>query len=374
MKRSYRHLLLLLGATTMTATLCLTACQSTPYADSPQHGERKFENPVAVKQLGFAETVGVFWDFLFNKPSNTMPSAPVPVETITRARLESAPDGSLFRLGHSTILLKLRGKFWLTDPVFSERASPFQWMGPKRFHAPPIALEDLPPIAAVILSHDHYDHLDYDTVRALAAKTEVFLAPLGVGDRLIDWGIAASKVQQFDWWQGTEIAGVRLIATPSQHFSGRGLLDGNKTLWASWVILDDDLRVFFSGDTGYFDGFKTIGDKYGPFDVTLMETGAYDPKWPDIHMQPSETLQAHLDLRGRWLLPIHNGTFDLAMHSWHDPFDRINALAEQNNVALTTPMMGEMLNLKQPHMATRWWRDLLLETESSVSEQLAVVE
>ncbi len=363
MKLTYRHLLLLLGAAAMTTTLCLTACQTLPHAHSPQHGERAFENPKPVKKLGFAETVGVFWDFMFNKPANTTPAAPVPVETITRARLESAPDGSLFRLGHSTILLKLRGKFWLTDPVFSERASPFQWMGPKRFHAPPIALADLPPIQAVILSHDHYDHLDYDTVRALAGKTEVFLTPLGVGDRLIEWGIAASKVQQFDWWQGTELAGVRLVATPSQHFSGRGLLDGNKTLWASWVILDNDMRVFFSGDTGYFDGFKAIGEKYGPFDVTLMETGAYDPKWPDIHMQPEQTLQAHLDLRGRWLLPIHNGTFDLAMHSWHDPFDRINELAEQHNVALTTPIMGEMLNLKQPHVATRWWQQLLPATK-----------
>ena len=148
-----------------------------------------------------------------------------------------------------------------------------------------------------MLSHDHYDHLDHAAILALAAKAEHFLAPLGVGDRLIAWGVPAAKVQQFDWWQRHTVGGVRFVATPAQHFSGRSLFDGNKSLWASWVIMDDDLRVFFSGDTGYFDGFKAIGERFGPFDVTLMETGAYDGQWPDVHMQPEETLQAHLDLK-----------------------------------------------------------------------------
>jgi L-ascorbate metabolism protein UlaG (beta-lactamase superfamily) len=226
--------------------------------------------------------------------------------------LDAAPDRSLFRLGHSTILLKLRGQYWLTDPVFSERASPVQWMGPARFHAPPISIDELPPIAGVILSHNHYDHLDHAAVMQLAGKTARFIAPLGVGDQLIAWGVDASKVEQLDWWQSTEANGLRLTATPGQHFSGRGLGDSDRSLWASWVIQDGDFRIFFSGDTGYFDGFKAIGEKYGPFDLTMIETGAYDPRWAFVHMQPEQTLQAHLDLRGKWLLPIHNGTFDLA--------------------------------------------------------------
>jgi L-ascorbate metabolism protein UlaG (beta-lactamase superfamily) len=253
---------------------------------------------------------------LFNKPAGTAPGAPVPVLPLTRAQLEAAPDRSLFRLGHSTMLLKLRGGYWLTDPVFAERASPFQWMGPKRFHQPPIALHELPPIRGVILSHDHYDHLDQATIQQLAKSTDVFLTPLGVGDRLIDWGVDAAKVRQLDWWDSVTIDGLKMTATPAQHFSGRSLFDGNRTLWSSWVIVDDELRVFFSGDTGYFDGFKTIGERLGPFDVTLLETGAYDAQWPYVHMHPEQTVQAHVDLRGRWFMPIHNGTFDLAMHRW----------------------------------------------------------
>jgi len=323
---------------------------------SPQWAEGKFRNPAVEPEQGFWKTVGIFWDFMFHKPAGTAPDRPIEVQALTRDQLLAAPDRTLFRLGHSTVLLKLRGRFWLTDPVFSERASPFSWMGPKRFHAPPIALDELPEIEAVILSHDHYDHLDHDTVLALAPKVRRFLTPLGVGQRLIDWGVPAAKVQQFDWWQGTSIAGVQLTATPAQHFSGRGLSDRNSTLWASWVLIDGDLRVFFSGDTGYFDGFKTIGDRFGPFDLTLMETGAYDPRWPYVHMQPEQTMQAHVDLRGRRLLPIHNGTFDLAMHRWQDPFERISALARLRKVELVTPVIGAPLAIEEPGPTPAWWQ------------------
>ncbi|NQD36816.1 hydrolase [Permianibacter sp. IMCC34836] len=356
----------------MTFSLCPPADRQLPYSDSPQHRHGKFHNDRRIRSLSVGQTLAVAWNMFFNKPADTVPPGSIPVDTLTRAQLDAAPDRSLFRLGHSTVLLKLRGTFWLTDPVFAERASPLQWLGPKRFHAPPISLAELPPIQAVILSHNHYDHLDKAAVLALADKTEFFLTPLGVGDTLIEWGIAPGKVRQFNWWQGTELAGVRLTATPAQHFSGRGLADSNKTLWASWVIRDDELRVFFSGDSGYFDGFKAIGDKYGPFDLTLMETGAYNAQWPDVHMQPEETLQAHLDLRGRWLLPIHNGTFDLSMHSWHEPFERITALAAHHHVALTTPRMGEHLSIAQPQPTTRWWRALAALPAHPAEHQLLV--
>ncbi|MFC3110792.1 MBL fold metallo-hydrolase [Undibacterium arcticum] len=338
------------------ATGVLTACNTPRYSESPQQEAGKFKNPAAKHKPGFAKTVQLIWQFIFNKPANTVPAQPIPVQALSRAALLAAPDRSLYRLGHSTMLLKLRGEFWLTDPVFSERASPVQWMGPQRFHQTPIGIADLPPVKGVILSHDHYDHLDYAAIMQLADKVEHFLTPLGVGDTLIKWGVPAAKVQQLDWWQSTSIAGLQLVATPSQHFSGRGLFDGNQTLWASWVIQDGDMRVFFSGDTGYFDGFKAIGEKYGPFDVTLMETGAYGQDWPDIHMQPEQTLQAHLDLRGKHLMPIHNGTFDLAMHAWQEPFDRIVTLAEQAGVAMSTPQMGEQLDLVQPQPGQRWWQ------------------
>ena len=325
---------------------------------SPQHDGTRFRNVRPRPVEGLAKSLGIVWNVLFRKPQGTMPAGALPVDALSRADLEAAPDRSLYRLGHSTLLLKLRGEYWLTDPVFGERASPFKRMGPKRFHAPPIALENLPPLRGVILSHDHYDHLDRETVLALAATTGVFLAPLGVGDRLIEWGVDAAKIRQLDWWQSSEVAGLTFTATPAQHFSGRSLFDGNSTLWASWVIADGDLRVFFSGDTGYFEGFREIGKRLGPFDVTLIETGAYDAQWPYVHMQPEETVQAHLDLRGRWLVPIHNGTFDLAMHRWQEPFERVTGLALARGVALATPRMGERLDLAAPHRGERWWREV----------------
>jgi len=217
----------------------------------------------------------------------------------------------------------------------------------------------------VVLSHDHYDHLDRATIRALAPRVDFFLCTRGVGDRLMAWGVAPEKVRQFDWWQDVQVDGLRFTATPAQHFSGRGLRDGNRTLWASWVIEDlasaDTLRVFFSGDGGYFDGFAEIGRRFGPFDLTLMETGAYDPHWPYVHMHPAQTVQAHRDLGGRWLLPIHNGTFSLAMHAWWDPFERVLALGAEHGIAVATPMMGERVDLAAPHAGERWWRALVSE-------------
>ncbi|HSD17253.1 MAG TPA: MBL fold metallo-hydrolase [Thermomonas sp.] len=342
----------------MTASLCLHAAIG-DYANSAQFAGGKFRNatpkPANVPEPG----ARVMWDFFFNKPENTEPHAPIPVHALTRAELDAAPDRSLYRLGHSTILMKLRGGWWLTDPVFSERASPVQWAGPKRFHAPPIALDELPPIRGVLLSHDHYDHLDHAAIKALAGKVELFLAPLGVGDRLIDWGVPSAKVRQFDWWQGADIDGLRLSFTPAQHFSGRGLRDGNRTLWGSWAIVDGDRRVFFSGDSGYFDGFAEIGRRFGPFDLTLMETGAYNLQWPYVHMQPEQTVQAHVDLRGRWLLPIHNGTFDLSMHPWFEPFERVLALGGERGIGIATPIMGERIGIDAPHAGERWWRGVV---------------
>ncbi|KOQ17843.1 hypothetical protein ABW35_28915, partial [Achromobacter xylosoxidans] len=331
----------------------------------PHHRDGRFHNARPRPSMGFWQGLKLTWAFLFGKPAGTVPGQPIPVRPLTRAALGAAPDRSLFRLGHSTILLKLRGRYWLTDPVFSERASPVQWAGPARFHAPPIALDDLPPIAGVILSHNHYDHLDRAAVTRLAARTGRFIAPLGVGDQLIAWGVDPAKVEQLDWWQSTEVEGLRLTATPAQHFSGRGLTDGDRSLWASWVIDDAGMRIFFSGDSGYFDGFKAIGDAFGPFDLTLMETGAYDKRWAFVHMQPEETLQAHLDLRGRWMLPIHNGTFDLAMHPWQEPFERIAALAAERGVALATPEMGERLDLAAPHPGSPWWREVAARQPAS---------
>lgn len=347
---------------------------SQPTQISESHSAQQ-QRIVSPPKGGRLKTLGIMWQFLFNKPAHTKPADAVPVHRLTQAELLAAPENTVFRLGHSTVLLKLQNGFWLTDPVFSERASPVQWAGPRRFHQPPISIAELPPIKAVILSHDHYDHLDHAAIMVLADKAEHFLTPLGVGQRLIGWGVAPHKVRQLDWWQSTEVDGVECVATPAQHFSGRGLFDGNSTLWASWVVMAPELRLFFSGDTGYFDGFKRIGERFGPFDLTLMETGAYDENWPKVHMQPEQTLQAHIDLKGLCLLPIHNGTFDLAMHAWHEPFERIHALASARDIAICTPQMGEAVSIRHSSSGSRWWRSVKTRgwQTTAAGEQASVV-
>ncbi|MDP5240833.1 MBL fold metallo-hydrolase [Uliginosibacterium sp. 31-16] len=349
---------LLLGTSIMAYSSIFEAApdiqRERPSASHYANGQ--FHNLTQERGLNFADSLKGTWRYLTGKSPDASPGAALEVLPLSPADLQQAPDQSLWRLGHSTVLLKLEGKFWLTDPVFAERASPFSFAGPKRFHTTPIARDDLPPIEAVILSHDHYDHLDRESILSIADKVGMFVTPLGVGERLIGWGIPATKIQRLDWWEETQVGALRLIATPAQHFSGRSLTDRNSTLWASWVLIAPQSRVFFSGDSGYFDGFREIGERFGPFDLTLIENGAYNEAWADVHMQPEQSIQAHIDLKGKRLVPIHNGTFDLALHAWTEPLERITALAEQGGVALSTPRFGERLDIHTGNSTHAWWR------------------
>jgi L-ascorbate metabolism protein UlaG (beta-lactamase superfamily) len=341
-----------------------------PNTDLPasRQVEGRYQNLTVSPQQGFLKKLRIGFKYLLlRKPPYTRPAEALPVQALSRQALLDAPDNSLWRLGHSTVLIKVRGQFILTDPVFSERASPVQWAGPKRFQAPPIDLAQLPPLAVVVLSHNHYDHLDYHSIQALAATTEHFLAPLGVGDTLAEWGVPVSKIRQLDWWQHADVAGIRFVATPAQHFSGRGLTDSNKTLWASWVMVDPGWRVFFTGDSGYFDGFKPIGERYGPFDLALVETGAYNVAWPSVHMQPEESLKAAQDVKARWMVPIHNSTFDLSSHAWQEPLERITQLARSAGMPLATPRLGERLDLLAPQPGPPWWREVTATKAEMVS-------
>lgn len=287
------------------------------------------------------------------------PAQPIPLRPIPASELGESASPALYRLGHSTILIRLDGRYLLTDPMFSKRASPLQWVGPKRFHPSPIAAEDLPALAAVIISHDHYDHLDRRSIQALDGKTEKFFVPLRVGKHLRDWGVAADKIVELDWWQGASVGSLQVTATPAQHFSGRGLFDRDETLWASWVIEGEQGKLFFSGDTGYFNGLKDIGERFGPFDVTMLEAGAYNPAWATIHMMPADTIQAHIDLGGKALLPIHNSTFDLSNHPWYDPLETVSALAATADIQVLTPMFGESVSITAPDQYLAWWRDAM---------------
>jgi L-ascorbate metabolism protein UlaG (beta-lactamase superfamily) len=353
-------------------TLCLVACSlllgscassgdcNTPYASSPQFKDCLFANPPNPQTPPGAGTWTIWSRFVFGSKTGTVPVDAIPVRPLTTAQLEALnPQANhVVRLGHSSHLLKLQGKFWLIDPVFGERVSPFSFAGPKRFHAPPLTLQQLPPIEGLVLSHDHYDHLDVPTIEYLAQRVQRYFVPLGVKARLVDMGVPAERVQEFDWWQGATHAGVQLTATPAQHFSGRTLNDRNRTLWASWVLQSGEQRIFYSGDSGYFAGFKQIGDRFGGFDLALMENGAYDAYWPAVHMTPEESVQAFQDLRGKVLYSVHNSTFDLAFHTWQDPLNRLADLAAAKGIALATPEIGEVMTLGQTRINKRWWAGL----------------
>lgn len=260
-------------------------------------------------------------------------------------------------LGHSTTLVSIDGVLILTDPMFSERTSPFSFGGSRHFdYTHRYDIENLPCPDLVIISHDHYDHLDRKTVLKLKSKNVHFVVPLGVGAHLDRWGVAASQYTELDWgdrflWQDR----LTIIAAPARHFSGRGLTDRNKTLWASWVIKTQKSSVFFSGDSGYFPGFKNIGDQYGPFDLCILECGQYNEGWPSIHMSPEETAQAHLDLQGRLLLPVHWGKFRLSLHHWTEPVLRVLKAASANGSSVATPRIGEPVIVGAPIPQEKWW-------------------
>lgn len=286
------------------------------------------------------------------------PLGPVPVQ---RPDL-SVPPASGLRLtwfGHSSVLAEIDGRRVLFDPVWGSRCSPFTFVGPRRLHAVPMPLDELGPVDAVVISHDHYDHLDLPTIRQLARTDTFFTVPLGVGAHLERWGVEQNRVAELDWHESAERAGLTFTATPARHFCGRGLRNAQRTLWASWAVAGPGHRIFHSGDTGYFPGFAEIGEQHGPFSATMVQIGAYSEFWPDIHMTPEEGLRAHLDLAGTdgALLPIHWGTFNLAPHHWAEPAERTRAAAAEAGVRAALPLPGGSFEPSDRTLPdSPWWR------------------
>jgi L-ascorbate metabolism protein UlaG (beta-lactamase superfamily) len=332
----------------------------------------RFENaePTGLMKVGPMTTLR---QWLLGREQRS-PNCALPVITDGAARLSSAPPSGLriTWLGHSTTLIEIDGATILSDPIWSERASPSRWIGPRRFHPPPIALADLPRLDAVIVSHEHYDHLDMATVRALAPRGVPFHVPLGIGAHLESWGVPRLQIKEHDWWERAPVAGgVEIVATPARHFNGRGVPWRIGSLWTSWSIVGPKHRVFFSGDTGLTEGFREIARKNGPFDVALLEIGQYHESWGDIHLGPLGALDAQAMLAARAVFPIHWGTFELGFHAWSEPVETLSTEAARRGVALLTPRLGEAVepapieaggDAVEPaafgKVVTAWWRSL----------------
>jgi L-ascorbate metabolism protein UlaG (beta-lactamase superfamily) len=330
---------------------------------SPQFDGRAFRNSTPSTVMPAGSGRGILREMLFGGQRRN-PTGPVPV--LTPSGWEEAiadPEGlRAIWLGHASTLLEIEGRRILVDPVWSLRCSPLSRVGPKRMHPMPLRLDDLPPLDAILISHDHYDHLDLATVRGLTrSQSAPFLVPLGVGAHLDRWRVPPERVVEFDWNDSMTLAGLRFTLAEARHFAGRAF-SRNETLWGSWVIAGSHRKVFYTGDTGYFPGFADLGADHGPFDLTLIQVGAYSRYWPDIHMTPEEAVAAHLDLRGRFLLPVHWATFNLALHAWSEPVDRIWREAKANDVNLLVPRPGERINVDDPSEVDGWWQQLARPT------------
>ncbi|CAH0160328.1 hypothetical protein SRABI96_00938 [Peribacillus sp. Bi96] len=315
----------------------------------------KFLNQIPASQaMSLKHTGSILRDYIKGNPRRR-PDHPIVMGTKGPASVNS---NKVTWFGHSAFMLELDGKTILVDPMFGKAPTPFPWFGNKRFSGElPLDLDSLPPIDAVLLSHDHYDHLDYFSIKKLKDRVGSFIVPLGVGGHLERWGVKKELISEHNWWDEVTFKDLQFVCTPARHFSGRSLRDGNSTLWCSWVINGHEEKVFFSGDSGYGSHFKEIGEKYGPFDLTLMECGQYDERWSTIHMMPEETVQAHIDVQGKLMIPIHWAGFTLSFHDWTDPIERVTKAANELDVQVSTPQLGEPVLIgTKDFPRTIWWK------------------
>jgi len=329
--------------------------------DSPNFDGKVFVNPIPTQVGGEGNMGKLLTEYFLKKHPNRVPAkkpGPFPVDL---EKLNNLPANTLrvTWLGHSGLIIEIDGKRILTDPVY-RRASPFQFMGPKRFFPAPINLDDLPHLDAIIISHDHFDHLDDKTIVKLAKKGTPIFTSLGVGTILNKWGIPKSQITEMDWWQSvTPWKGFTITAAPARHFSGRSLWNRNETLWASYAIKGPVHNVYYGADSGIHSIFKTIGEKLGPFDLAMLEIGAYNDLWADIHMGPTNATDAMLALGAKVLMPIHWGTFNLAMHTWTEPAEKVMEHATEKNIKLLLPAPGEVYTYDGKPYINKWWEPFM---------------
>jgi L-ascorbate metabolism protein UlaG (beta-lactamase superfamily) len=326
---------------------------------SPQWHDGHFDNPQPL-----VNDFGLMIRGMFHASVYRAPDAPMPVQPLAAAAVAQLPASGLrvTWLGHASSLIELDGVRVVTDPMWSERSSPTPLVGPTRWYPPPLALRDLPHIDAVVISHDHFDHLDQQSVIALSQRHVTFIVPLGVGAHLEYWGIPADEIRELDWWERTTVGAIEVVCTPARHASGRALWDKDAKLWAGYALLGPQHRVFFSGDTGLFPAMREIGDKLGPFDLTMIETGQYHQAWPDWHIGPEQAVEAHRMLRGKVFLPIHWALLTLAYHGWTEPIERVVAAAKAQGVTVATPKPGQPFEPTDELPQAHWWPAVPFET------------
>jgi L-ascorbate metabolism protein UlaG (beta-lactamase superfamily) len=323
---------------------------------SPQWKDGHFVNPQPLRNDNWGAMTA-----MFHASDDASPRQPIPADPIDPARFSTPPASGLrvTWLGHAANLIEIDGARVLTDPVWSKRASPLQWVGPQRWYRPQIALTDLPALDAVVISHDHYDHLDMDTIKALKDRPTTFVVPLGIGAHLAYWGVPESRIVELDWWERTRVGGLEIVCTPARHAAGRNMLfDRDAKLWAGYAFIGPRHRAFFSGDTGLYPAMRDIGARLGPFDVTMIEVGQYHRAWPDWHIGPEQAVAAHAMLRGKVMLPMHWGLFKLAPHGWTEPIERAVVAGAAAGATIVTPRPGESIEPDAPPAVVRWWPSL----------------
>ena len=295
--------------------------------------------------------------FLTEKHPHSVPREELPYKKLSKSDFSDKPSDkfSATWLGHSSMLIEIEGKRYVTDPMFSNWSSPMAHIGPKRFYPPPAKVEDLPKLDGIIISHNHYDHLDYGTIMELAKTDVKFFVSMGIMETLVEWGVDSSRIIEKTWWESYTDGNIELINTPSRHFSGRKVFDKDKTQWSSWVIKGEKHRIFFGGDGGPSKVFQEIGDKYGPFDLAFLEIGASSKDWADIHMGPENAVKMLKKLRCTQFIPIHWGTFDLAMHSWYDPAVRLTKAVRNTDIKIRMPLPGETVKHDEFDKVDDWW-------------------
>jgi L-ascorbate metabolism protein UlaG (beta-lactamase superfamily) len=325
---------------------------------SPHYENGTFVNAIYTSMdMSMASVVKTLEEFMTAK--NTRPTRPLPTDFVTDKTPISDSLAYITWFGHSAALLEMEGKRILLDPMFGPTASPVSFFGKRFDYTSPIDMDQFTNIDALVISHDHYDHLDYGSVLKLNPEVKHFFVPLGVGAHLERWGVDSAKITELDWWESAEVDGITYTPAPARHFSGRGISDRNKTLWASWMVKGKHTNIYFSGDSGYGPHFKEIGQRFGPFNLAMMECGQYNEKWKAIHMMPEQTMQAFLDVQGEVLMPIHWGAFDLSVHPWTESVERLNR-ANSTSAFIATPAIGTRYPVDAHPPTTAWWEPLLL--------------